>query len=33
MLGDSGPGEETLLLVTVTDANGGAVLPANALLD
>ena len=33
MLGDSQPGEETLLLVTVADANGGAVLPANALLD
>ena len=33
MLMDSQPGEETLLLVTVADANGGAVLPANALLD
>lgn len=33
MLADSQPGEETLLLVTVADANGGAVLPANALLD
>ena len=33
MLVDSGPGEEVLLLVTVPEANGGAVLPANALLD
>ena len=33
MLVDSGPGEEMLLLVGVADANGGAVLPANALLD
>ena len=33
MLVDSGPGEEMLLLVGVPDANGGAVLPANALLD
>ena len=33
MLMDSGPGEEVLLLVTVPDTNGGAVLPANALLD
>lgn len=33
MLVDSGPGEEVLLLVTVSDANGGAVLPANTLLD
>ena len=33
MLADSVPGEEALLLVTVPDANGGAVLPANSLLD
>ena len=33
MLADSGPGEEALLLVTVADANGGAALPANKLLD
>ena len=29
----SGPVEEALLLVTVPDANGGAVLPANVLLN
>ena len=33
MLMDSQPGEERLLLVTVADANGGAVLPANTVLD
>ena len=33
MLVDSGPEEEVLLLVTVPEANDGAVLPANALLD
>ena len=33
MLVDSGAGEEVLLLVTVPDANGGTVLPVNALLD
>ena len=33
MLVNSGPGEEVLLLVTVPDANGGVVLPANAMLD
>ena len=33
LLVDSGPGEEVLLLVTEPDANGGVVLPANAMLD
>lgn len=33
MLEDSAPGEEALLLVTVLDANGGAALPPNVLLD
>ena len=33
MLVDSQPGEEMLLLVTVPNTNGGALLPANASLD
>lgn len=32
-LGESTPGEETLLLVTIPDANGGEALPADGLLD